>query len=244
MLKIQGLTKNFGDYIAVQNIDLEVPQGEMVAIVGRSGAGKSTLLRMINRLTEPTSGQIWFAEENISLRRGKDLRRWRAQCAMIFQQFNLAGRLDVLTNTLIGRLSYSGTVNSLLCKFSHKERLRAVETLLALGLDNQILQKVETLSGGQQQRVAIAKALVQEPKIVLADEPTASLDPANAKLIMSTLKEINIKYGITIICNLHHVELAREYCSRIVAMKKGRIIYNIKSEDTDADRLNSVYDIS
>ncbi len=183
MLTIDNLNKTFGSTCAVDNISLSISSGEMVAVIGRSGAGKSTLLRMINRLVEPSSGRILSGSANILKFRGRALREWRAHTAMIFQQFNLVDRLDVLTNVLIGRIVEHNVLDTIFKRFTIEERARAVLALSRLGLLDQALQRTETLSGGQQQRVAIGKALVQSPRIILADEPVASLDPHNARQV-------------------------------------------------------------
>jgi phosphonate transport system ATP-binding protein len=210
MLKLDKLTRRFGDNLAVNNANLVIPDGQMVGIIGRSGAGKSTLLRLLNRLIDPSEGQILFGETDIAQLKGKELRAWRSDCAMIFQQFNLVGRLDVVTNVLTGRLHDMPAWRSLAQVFTPRERAFAIQALDRLGMAHTALQRAETLSGGQQQRVAIARALAQEPKILLADEPIASLDPMNAKIVMDALRDINQQDGITVICNLHTLDTARQ----------------------------------
>ena len=226
MLRMEKLTRRFGTTLAVDGVCLEVPQGQMVGIIGRSGAGKSTLLCLIDRLLEPTHGTIWCKDSNITALKGRELREWRARCAMIFQQFNLVNRLDVITNVLIGQLSYHWTVPSLLKRFSAAESALAVQALARLNMVPQALQRADTLSGGQQQRVAIARALVQEPEIILADEPVASLDPHNAIKVMAALCAINREDGITVICNLHTLDMARTFCDRIVGMADGKVVFD------------------
>src|SRR5262245_51790920 len=179
MLLLDHVSKQFGAVRAVDAVTVKVSRGQLVGIIGRSGAGKSTLLRLVNRLLEPTDGRIAWNGIDVTALRGRALRQWRARCAMIFQQFNLVPRLDVLTNVLIGRLGHRAALPSLAGRFTPSERARAVAALHRLDLVPQALQRADTLSGGQQQRVAIARALVQEPEILLADEPVASLDPAN-----------------------------------------------------------------
>lgn len=225
-LKISGLSKQFGATTAVDNATLEIKRGEFVGVIGRSGAGKSTLLRLINRLTDPTVGSISFDGTDVTQLKGKELRRWRKNCAMIFQQFNLVDRLDVLTNVLVGKIADHGLFSSTAMHFSDEERATAIEALDRLDLVPQALQRAGTLSGGQQQRVAIAKALVQNPKIMLADEPIASLDPANATLVMDGLRSINREDGITVLVNLHTLDTARAYCDRIIAMRSGRVFFD------------------
>lgn len=208
-LTLTSLSRSFGATTAVDNVTLTIEPGQFVGVIGRSGAGKSTMLRLINRLVDPSSGSVSFGGTEITALRGKALRDWRRSCAMIFQQFNLVDRLDVLTNVLIGRLAEHGFLSSMAMQFSDAERTMAIEALDRLDLVPQALQRAGTLSGGQQQRVAIAKALVQQPKIMLADEPIASLDPANATLVMDSLKRINTDDGITVMVNLHTLDTAR-----------------------------------
>jgi phosphonate transport system ATP-binding protein len=225
-LNLINVSRHFGETKAVDNVSLTIPPGQFVGVIGRSGAGKSTMLRLINRLIAPTEGEIRHGERVVTRLKGKDLRDWRRDCAMIFQQFNLVGRLDVLTNVLIGRLAERGFVSSMLMHFTDEERAMAIQALDRFGLVPQALQRAGTLSGGQQQRVAIAKALVQQPKIMLADEPIASLDPANATLVMDGLRAINREDGITVLVNLHTLDTARAYCDRIIAMRDGRVMFD------------------
>ena len=243
-LRIRGLTRQFGAVIAVDHIDLDVPAGQMLAIIGRSGAGKSTLLRMLNRLQEPSGGTIHFGATDISALSGRALRDWRRDCAMIFQQFNLIPRADVLTNVLAGRLNRRPLLSSLFGLFTAAERAMAVTTLERFGLLDTALQRAATLSGGQQQRVAICRALMQEPRVLLADEPIASLDPHNAKLVMDALRQINREYGLTVLTNLHHLDTAREYCDRVVAMDHGRIVFDDTPDKLTADVILAIYGIS
>lgn len=241
MLRLSGVSKRFGSVTAVDDVTLEVPPGQMVGIIGRSGAGKSTLLRLINRLYEPSSGHIVFEGTDIGSLKGQALRAWRAKCAMIFQQFNLVNRLDVLTNVLIGRISCHGTLPILFKHFSARERALAARALERLDLLPQALQRADTLSGGQQQRVAIARALLQEPPIILADEPIASLDPRNAQLVMDALRRINREDGITVICNLHTLDTARTYCDRIIGMAEGRVVFDSAPVDLCPDAVQAIY---
>jgi phosphonate transport system ATP-binding protein len=226
MLELRSLTKEFGGRRAVDSVSLAIPQGQMVGIIGRSGAGKSTLLRMINRLAEPSAGSILAQGREVTALTGRELRAWRRECAMIFQQFNLVERLDVITNVLIGRLNYHATLPALFKRFSAAERAMAIKALDRLDMAQAALQRAGTLSGGQQQRVAIARALVQSPRILLADEPIASLDPRNAGIVMDALRRINREDGITVICNLHTLDTARNYCDRIVALAKGIVVFD------------------
>ncbi len=226
MLRLEGLVKNFGDKRAVDNVSLAVPAGQLVGVIGRSGAGKSTLLRMINRLVDPTSGRIEYDGIDVTALQRADLRAWRARSAMIFQQFNLVGRLDVLTNVLMGRLNKVSTTRSVLKLWSDEDKALALAALEQFGIAGIAAQRAESLSGGQQQRVAIARALVQEPDMILADEPVASLDPRNTRIVMDALRRVNRHFGITVLCNLHSLDLAREYCDRLVGISAGRVVFD------------------
>ncbi len=213
----------------------------MVGVIGRSGAGKSTLLRMINRLADPSEGTIHFGDVEVSSLRGAGLRNWQRDCAMIFQQFNLVPRLDVLTNVLLGRLNHRSTVSSILNLFTREERIMAIAALERLGIEQTALQPAGTLSGGQQQRVAIARALMQNPKMLLADEPIASLDPLNAKIVMDALRDINEREGITVVTNLHTLDTARAYCERIVGMSAGRVVFDGPPRELTAEAVRTIY---
>ncbi len=226
ILTLTNTSKVFGETRAVDKISLKIEKGQFIGIIGRSGAGKSTMLRLINRLIDPTEGSVAFEGKEITALKGKQLRNWRRDCAMIFQQFNLVERLDVLTNVLIGRLAEHGFFSSMAMRFTDQERAMALQALDRLDLVPQALQRAGTLSGGQQQRVAIARALVQQPKIMLADEPIASLDPANATLVMDGLKQINTEDDITVLVNLHTLDTARAYCDRIIAMRSGQVFFD------------------
>ena len=240
-LLYEAVSKRYGTKVALKDFTLTVPPGEMLGVIGRSGAGKSTLLRLTNRLIEPTSGRIRYGEVEVTRLKGAELRRWRSQAAMIFQQFNLVPRLDVLTNVLIGTLERNATAASLLKHFGATERARAVIALDRLGIADIALQRADRLSGGQQQRVAIARALVQEPRLLLADEPIASLDPHNAKEVMDALKAINKADGITIICNLHTLETARAYCDRLIGLSEGVIVFDGPPARLDAATVRAIY---
>lgn len=226
MLEIEGLTCRFGDKVAVSNVNLQIAHGAFVGVIGRSGAGKSTLLRMVNRLQDPTAGQIRFEGQDVTALRGRQLRLWRAQAAMIFQQFNLVGRLDVLTNVLMGRLSTMPGWRAFSKVWSTEDKELALSALDQFDIAQLAPQRADSLSGGQQQRVAIARALVQEPALILADEPIASLDPRNTKIVMDALLRINKHFGITVLCNLHSLDLARTYCDRLVGMANGQVVFD------------------
>jgi phosphonate transport system ATP-binding protein len=243
VLEIKAVRKTFGKVDALRSITLDIPTGQMVGVIGRSGAGKSTLLRMINRLAEPTSGQISWNGEAVSQLRGRELLRWRARCAMIFQQFNLVPRLDVITNVLLGRVSRHGTLPSLIKRFTEAERAMAVLALERLDCAQLAMQRAETLSGGQQQRVAIARALMQEPDVVLADEPIASLDPRSAIQVMQALRAINREDGITVICNLHTLDTARQYCDRIVGIAAGEVLFDGVPSELSAETVRRIYGV-
>jgi phosphonate transport system ATP-binding protein len=226
MLVVEGLTCRFGAKAAVDNASFTVTPGSFVGVIGRSGAGKSTLLRTINRLTPATEGRILYNGVDVTALRGKALRQWRARSAMIFQQFNLVGRLDVLTNVLMGRLSEVPFWRSLAQLWPEQDVAIAMSALDQFDMAQLAAQRADQLSGGQQQRVAIARALVQQPEIILADEPIASLDPRNTRIVMDALLRINKHFGITVLCNLHSLDLARSYCDRLIGMAAGRVVFD------------------
>ncbi|MHA6691442.1 phosphonate ABC transporter ATP-binding protein [Devosia sp. A449] len=240
MLKISNVSRRFGDKLAVDAVNLEIPQGQMVGVIGRSGAGKSTLLRMINRLNDVSSGYIDYDGLRVSDLRGQALRNWQRDCAMIFQQFNLVPRLDVITNVMLGRLNGRNPVLNLLQMFSPDEQLAALKALERLDIAQTALQWAQTLSGGQQQRVAIARALMQGPKMILADEPIASLDPRNAQIVMDSLRDINAE-GITVITNLHTLDTARAYCERIIGMSAGKVVFDGTPNELTTDVARTIY---
>lgn len=242
-LKIKNLKKKFKDISAVNDINLEIKEGKIIGIIGRSGAGKSTLLRMINRLVDPSEGSIEFNDINITSLKGRSLRKWRSECAMIFQQFNLVERLDVLTNVLIGSLGRNYSLLNLIGIFSKEEKINALRNLDRFDLSEKALQKAGTLSGGQQQRVAIARALMQKPKILLADEPISSLDPKNAKRVMDDMMKINREDGITVICNLHSLDVAKKYCDRLIGLSDGRVVFDGAPDDLTAEISKELYDL-
>ena len=226
MLVVDGLTCRFGAKSAVDGASFQISPGGFVGVIGRSGAGKSTLLRSINRLVTPTGGRILFDGVDVTALRGKELRQWRARSAMIFQQFNLVGRLDVLTNVLMGRLATMPAWRSLSQAWPEQDKALAMSALEQFDIASLAAQRADQLSGGQQQRVAIARALVQQPDIILADEPIASLDPRNTKIVMDALLRINKHFGITVLCNLHSLDLARTYCDRLIGMAAGRVVFD------------------
>lgn len=241
MLVVEGLTCRFGKKAAVNNASFSVAPGSFVGVIGRSGAGKSTLLRMINRLAEPTAGKIAFSGLDVTALKGRDLRKWRARSAMIFQQFNLIGRLDVLTNVLMGRLASISQARALLKLWPDADKAVALAALEQFEIAGLAAQRADQLSGGQQQRVAIARALVQEPDIILADEPIASLDPHNTKVVMDALQRINRDFGITVMCNLHSLELARSYCGRLIGMAAGQVVFDGTPEQLTEQEARRLY---
>jgi phosphonate transport system ATP-binding protein len=226
VLVVEGVTKAFGKSVAVSDISLRIPRGQFVGVIGRSGAGKSTTLRMLNRLTDPTGGRILWDDTDVTALTGRALRDWRRRCAMIFQQFNLVGRLDVLDNVLMGRLTHTSPWRSTFKMWTRADRAIALAALDQLDIAQLATQRADNLSGGQQQRVAICRALVQEPEIILADEPVASLDPRNSKIVMDALLRINRHFGLTVLVNLHSLDLARSYCDRLVGMAGGRVVFD------------------
>ncbi len=242
-LEINSLVKKFSETTALNGITLRISDGEMVGIIGKSGAGKSTLLRLINRLIEPTSGSISYDGVEITSLKRKKLKNWRSKCAMIFQQFNLIDRLDVLTNVLSGTLGINFNLLKLFKIYSKKEKLEALTYLHNLDLSSKALQRVGTLSGGQQQRVAIARAMMQKPMILLADEPISSLDPKNSKIVMDDIKKINKQEGIMAICNLHSLDIAKEYCQRLIGLSDGKIVFDGHPSQLTNELAEQLYDL-
>ena len=226
LLSVETVTKTFGRNVAVDNISFTVDRPAFVGIIGRSGAGKSTFLRMVNRLTDASAGAIRFEGRNILELQGRDKRAWQSDCAMIFQQFNLVPRMDVVSNVLHGTLNRRSALSTFFNLFPKADIHRAIDILDRLGIAEQAAKRAEALSGGQQQRVAIARALMQDPRIILADEPIASLDPMNAQVVMDALHRINREDGRMVIANLHTLDTARRYCDRVIGMRDGRIVFD------------------
>jgi len=243
MLAVEGLTRKFGDKAAVDGVSLEIAAGTFVGVIGRSGAGKSTLLRMINRLVEPSAGRVVFEGRDVTSFKGAALRNWRARCAMIFQQFNLVGRLDALNNVLVGRLNTMSSLRAALRLWRPADVAIALSALEQFDIGALASQRAQSLSGGQQQRVAIARALVQEPTIILADEPIASLDPHNTRIVMDALLRCNKHFGITVLCNLHSLDLARHYCDRLIGMAQGRVVFDGPAEALTGDAARDLYGV-
>ena len=248
-LEIKNITKSFGrGAVALKNTEFKVEPGEMVALIGASGSGKSTLLRHVSGFlaADSGSGLIQVGPHTIQNNGSIDsnIRKMRADIGFIFQQFNLVGRMNVLTNVLTGMLPRVPIWRSLLGLFTQEEKQQAYDALRVIGIENLAYQRASTLSGGQQQRVAIARCLVQHAKIILADEPIASLDPESARTVMEILAKINREHGITVVVSLHQVQFARRYCPRTIALRLGEVIYDGPSEDLTPQHLRTLYGAS
>ena len=241
MLPVNALTRMFGPKAAVDSVTFSIDRPAFVGVIGRSGAGKSTLLRIINRLTDATSGEIRVDGRNVLSLTGSEARAWQSQCAMIFQQFNLVPRMDVASNVLHGILNRRSTLSTMFSLWPRADILKALEILDRLGIAEQAPKRAEALSGGQQQRVAIARALMQDPKVILADEPIASLDPMNAQVVMDTLRRINVEDGRMIIANLHTLDTARRYCDRVIGMRDGRIVFDGTPDQLSTGAARDIY---
>lgn len=226
---------------ALRGVSFNVNQGEFLVVIGLSGSGKSTLLRCLNRLHDPTGGSILFEGQETTTLRGAQLRSLRSRIGMIFQHFNLIPRRTVMTNVLSGTLSRQGIFSSLLGIYPEADKKRAMEYIEIVGLRGKENVRADNLSGGQQQRVAIARALMQNPKVLLADEPVASLDPATSHSVMQYLKKVNEELGVTVICNLHFLSLVREYASRVIALKGGELIYEGSPSSIDENWFQTIY---
>lgn len=242
MLEIEHLTKIYEDgTLAVDDMSFTVDDGEFLVIIGLSGSGKSTLLRCINRLIEPTEGRVIWNGTDITAASGEELRKIRRRIGMIFQQFNLVERSSVMTNVLSGRLGYSSPWTTMIGRFSKQDREKALAALRQVGIEDQALKRADDLSGGQQQRVGIARALMQEPELILADEPVASLDPATSHSILKYIEDLNKAHGVTILCSLHFLSLARAYGTRIIALKDGKIVFDGLPVEIDDDKFKEIY---
>ena len=240
MIEIRGLVKRYGDFEALKGIDLDVAAGEFLVVLGPSGAGKSTLLRCLNRLTAPTEGEIRIGG-NLTTDNREDLRKLRRDVAMIFQHYNVVPRITVLKNVLTGRLGSVPGPLSWLQVFPQHDVEIAHECLRRVEMDNKADARTDKLSGGQKQRVGIARALAQQPKIILADEPVSSLDPKTSRTVLSYLKQANRDLGITVMCNLHQVEYAREFAQRIVGVSAGRVVFVGAPEELTEEILQKIY---
>ena len=242
MLRVENLTKIFPDGTeALHNVSFQVKDGEFLAIIGLSGSGKSTLLRCINRLIDPTEGRVTWDDEDITAAQGKELRRIRRHIGLIFQQFNLVKRSSVRTNVLSGRLGYANQFLSLFGRFSSQDRQRASAALERMGISDKAENRADQLSGGQQQRVGIARALMQEPRLMLADEPVASLDPVLAHSILRYLELLNRQDGITVLCSLHFLDLVHRYATRVIGLKDGEMVFDGLPSELTAERFKEVY---
>ncbi len=242
ILQLKDLTKVYrGGTRALDGISLDVANGEFVVLIGLSGSGKSTLLRCINRLIDPTSGKVIFEGTDVTRARGAELRRVRRRIGMIFQQFNLVKRSSVFSNVLAGKLGTRPTWRTISYRPTRDEVREAFENLGRVGIVEKAYQRADALSGGQQQRVGIARALMQQPRLMLADEPVASLDPATSHSVMKYLEEINKKDGITVICSLHFLSLARRYGTRVIALKGGKVAFDGLPKDIDERRFKEIY---
>jgi phosphonate transport system ATP-binding protein len=242
MLKVEHLTKIYeGDVLAINDVSFQVPDGQFLVIIGLSGSGKSTLLRCINRLVEPTEGRVIWNGVDVTAASDEELRQIRRHIGMIFQQFNLVKRARVIANVLAGRLGYTNPAWSLINRFSRADMQTALEKLERVGIRDKAHVRADTLSGGQQQRVGIARALMQEPELMLADEPVASLDPATSHSVMKYLEALNKQDGITILCSLHFLSLARTYADRIIALKDGGIVFDGDPVAIDEVRFKEIY---
>jgi len=242
LLELQHVSKTYDNITkALQDISLTVEEGEFVSIIGPSGAGKSTLLRCINRLIDVTEGTIVFDGQDITQIRGKDLRKVRTKAGMIFQHYNLVNRLSVIENVLHGRLGYKSTFSGSIGHYTEAEKEQAFMIVEKLGLTEQAYKRCDELSGGQKQRVGIARALMQEPKLILCDEPIASLDPNSSKIIMDYLKVINQTMKITCLVNLHQVDVAMNYSERIIGITSGRKIFDGVAKELDKTIIHQIY---
>jgi phosphonate transport system ATP-binding protein len=235
MLEIRHLTKIYDDgTVAIRDVSFTVPEGEFLIIIGLSGSGKSTLLRCINRLIDPTEGEIIWNGVDLTKLEGVELRNIRRRIGMVFQHFNLVKRSSVLTNVLAGRLGYTSSWKSLLGRFSDEDHEKAWASLKRLGIEDQALKRADELSGGQQQRVGVARALMQEPEMILADEPVASLDPVLAHSMLQHLEMLNQEDNITLVCSLHYLDLVQRYSTSVIGLRDGEIVYQGTRADIQA----------
>ncbi len=242
MLEIKHLTKIYeGGTQALNDVSFSVKPGEFLAIIGLSGSGKSTLLRCINRLIEPTDGQIIWKGEDITAASQDEMLRIRRKIGMIFQHFNLVSRSRVITNVLAGRLGYVNPAMSLINRFPKSDYEMAIKMLDRVSIANQAFKRADELSGGQQQRVGIARAMMQEPEIILADEPVASLDPVLAHSIMQYLEKFNREDGVMVMCSLHFLDLVHRYADRAIALNEGKLMFDGSPKDIDDDKFKEIY---
>ena len=242
LVKFEHVSKCYPNGVrALRSIDLTIKSGEFISVIGPSGAGKSTFLRSINGLNRISEGKIFLEGEEITKKRGKQLRLARRSVGMIFQNYNLVYRLSVLQNVLHGRLGYKQGIRGLFGNYTEEEKLEAIDLIEELGLKDYIYARASELSGGQKQRVGIARAIMQNPKLLLCDEPIASLDPSSAKVTMELLQEMTSKRNITCIANLHQVDIAKKYSTRIIGLKDGDIVFDGAPEELTANRIAQIY---
>ena len=242
MLEVKNLTKVYPNGTqALTDVSFTVPDGEFLVVIGLSGSGKSTLLRCINRLIDPTSGQIIWNGQDVTAAQGSELRHIRRHIGMVFQQFNLVKRSSVITNVLSGRLGYVSTLPSLFGMWSREDRKLAMQALETVGIADKAEERADALSGGQQQRVGIARALMQEPTLVLADEPVASLDPVLAHSILQYLEMLNKNRGTTVICSLHFLDLVQRYATHVIALKDGLKVFEGSPQEINRARFKEIY---
>ncbi len=242
MLRVEHLNKVYPNgTVALKDVSFQVEDGEFLAVIGLSGSCKSTLLRCINRLIEPTSGKVIWNDTDVTALPASEMRQVRRQIGMVFQQFNLVKRSSVLTNVLSGRLGYVSPYQSMFNYFSPADHERAMENLEQLGLADKAHVRADSLSGGQQQRVGIARALMQEPKLVLADEPVASLDPVLAHSILKYLEQMNKERNITVLCSLHFLDLVHRYATSAIALKDGELVFEGLPKEIDDAQFKAIY---
>ncbi|MBU1050597.1 phosphonate ABC transporter ATP-binding protein [Candidatus Bipolaricaulota bacterium] len=242
-LQVENLIKVYerGEVLALNDVSMSVERGEFLILIGLSGSGKSTLLRCMNRLIEPTSGKVYFDGIDVTAAGSTQLRHVRRRIGMVFQQFNLVKRSSVLTNVLAGRLGYTSMGRSITGRFSKADIQRAKESLERVGLAEKMYVRADQLSGGQQQRVGIARAIMQEPEVMFADEPVSALDPATSNSILQYLEQMKEEDGVTVICALHFLSLARRYGTRILALNAGEIVFEGLPTEIDADKFKEIY---
>ncbi|MBO4538609.1 MAG: phosphonate ABC transporter ATP-binding protein [Erysipelotrichaceae bacterium] len=242
MIKFEHVTKIYNNNVkALDDVNLEIEQGEFVAIIGLSGAGKSTLIRTINKMIDVTEGTVSVNGIDVSTLKGKELRSFRRKIGMVFQSFNLVNRTTVINNVLSARVAEMPFLRTLLGLYSRQDKIMALESLDKVGILDKAYVRADQLSGGQQQRVALARTLTQNPEIILADEPVASLDPVMAEVVMDDFKRINREMNITVVINIHHVDLALQYADRIVGIREGKIVYDGPVSNVNRELLRTIY---
>ena len=243
ILSVKDLKARYkrGTPLILKGISFEVNENDFFAIIGPSGAGKSTLIRCINRLVEPESGEIRLYGQDVTKLNGGDLRRLRRNIGMIFQEFNLVNRMSVMDNVLSGRLGYTGTLRSLFRWFPKADIRRALELLGRVGLSEHVDKRADELSGGQRQRVGIARALIQDPKLLLLDEPTSALDPKISREVMGLVRDIARELGVPVLCNIHDVQLATEFCNRVIGLQDGAKMFDGPTETMQQSDLEAIY---